>query len=203
MTETLSLRVVKVDLFGSVAEWFKALAWKASSRRKVVRGFESYHFRMFSYIENNPYPGDGLLIGHSDHPGMKMAVMGKYSAQQYMPESGEEVCISISCHNGPFKDTARLSGVFADVLYLRFDDLAGPSEGDINAVQINERLANNVVEFVRKHKDKKKIVLHCFAGMNRSRSMAQAVAEGLKLPYSFTVNNLEVYNAVRSAFQRK
>jgi predicted protein tyrosine phosphatase len=168
-----------------------------------VHRFESCMLRMFSYIEESPYPSDGLLIGHSDYNGLKIMVMGKYGAQQYIPESGEEVCISICCKNGPFADKAKLSGMFAEILYLRFDDLDGPSHGDENAVQINEKIANKVVEFVLKHKDKKKLLLHCYAGINRSRSMAQAIAEGLELPYHFTVNNHAVYQAVQDAFQRK
>jgi predicted protein tyrosine phosphatase len=155
------------------------------------------------YIEGNPYPGDGLMIGHASHDGLKLAVMGKYGAQQYEPESGDEVAISISCKNGPYQGKTKLSGRFQDILYLEFDDLAGPSQGDINAIQISSDIADRVVDFVLKHRHRKKILVHCYAGMNRSRSTAAAIAEALGLPYIFTINNKEVYKAVLRAFRKR
>ena len=41
--------------YGEVAEWFKALAWKASSRRKPARGFEFHLLRQRDFpVEETP-----------------------------------------------------------------------------------------------------------------------------------------------------
>lgn len=161
----------------------------------------------FSYSPQDPFPQDGFIVtdeypSEQTYDGIKLLVLGQFSAERYQPETGEEVCISIMAKNDASFGVAdaKLSGMFRDILRLRFDDLAVGSADHETAVSITEDQARQVVQFVKSHKDKKKFVIHCFAGMSRSRSTAGAIADYLDLPYDFTVMNTHVYNTIIDAF---
>lgn len=131
---------------------------------------------------------DGF-IGPRDYQGIDIKVFGRSTAEKYVPIHNE-VVISIRCFGD---DIARLNPDFKDYLYLEFDDCKTSRDG----VEINDVQVYKTVEFVRKHIDvADRIVIHCFAGISRSRSIAAAIADGFNLPYKFTAVNSTVYNKV-------
>lgn len=156
------------------------------------------------YKHESPFPEDGRIAADTlDYTGLEIEVLGEYSARQYTPQDNE-VCISITTRPG--RAVLNVSPVplhpnFVDVLRLQFDDTAVSHLGDDQARSITRHQARDVAAFVAKHKDKKKLVIHCFAGMSRSRSMAAAIAEVLDIPFRFTVLNPHVYRAVKDAFE--
>lgn len=143
-----------------------------------------------------------------NYKGLQLEVMGLASAEAYVP-GDDEVCISIYAYYHPeFKGTSRpenLSKKFVDILYMEFDDRPDMKYYDPRfdtAIEITEAQAAKIAQFVIKHRDKKKIVIHCFAGASRSRSTAAAIATVLKLPYSFTVLNTRVFTYVKAALEQ-
>ena len=172
-------------------------------------GFDSRAFRFFLitvmlYKPQEPFPEDGFVASDTPYTGLHVLVLGEYSARQYVPAENE-VCISIISR--PYRGLLNTSPVplhpqFVDVLRLRFDDTAVSHRGDEAAQSITPEQSQQVAEFTRKHTDKNKLVIHCFAGMSRSRSMAAAIAESLQLPFKFTVVNPHVFNSVKQAFVR-
>lgn len=162
----------------------------------------------FTYSEESPFKYDGFspfdgCTSETEYTGMKIVVMGEYSARKYIP-GDDEVCISITTRNkvGFNVGDVPLDHRFEDILRLKFDDTAVDSMGSDSPESITSQQADSVVQFVLKHRNRKKIVIHCFAGVSRSRSMAAAIVDSLDLPYSFTVLNLHVYDAVIDAFKR-
>jgi predicted protein tyrosine phosphatase len=142
------------------------------------------------------FPNDGFH-GEEPYTGLRLEVCGQWSASQHQP-GPDEVCISISCERWGER-VPRLSGMFADILRLEFNDVQVDSDG----TTISPAQAEKVAKFVLKHRDKKKMLVHCFAGVNRSRSTASAIAEVLQLPYTYTAKNQSVYNAVKAALLKE
>lgn len=151
----------------------------------------------------NPFPEDGFIGSPEDYTGLHIEVMGEFSARKYIPKDSE-VCISITAT--PSQKFAvydvPVHQNFIDVLRLKFDDTAVDRKWDVFARSISSEQCQQVVEFVKKHADKNKLVIHCFAGVSRSRSMAAAIAEYLNLPFKFTVYNEHVYMTVMHAFKQ-
>lgn len=159
-----------------------------------------------TYRPEDPFPQDGFIATdevqfEDQYDGLKVLVLGQYAAERYQPKTGEEVCISITAkHDLAFGyGNAKLSGMFRDVLCLNFDDVAVGSAEHETAESITPEQAKQVAEFANKHRNMKTLVVHCFAGMSRSRSMASAIADYFDLPYSFTVLNPHVYDSVVDA----
>jgi predicted protein tyrosine phosphatase len=147
---------------------------------------------------DNPFPEDGFQgEDEATYSNLRLEVFGQYQCQQYEP-GDDEVCISISsAGHGIVNPT--LPAEFVDVLRLEFDDTAVGDFGMVNAKTISNEQADLLAQFVSKHFARKKLVIHCFAGMSRSRSAAGAIAEVLTLPYRYTIMNPSVYNTVRIA----
>jgi predicted protein tyrosine phosphatase len=156
------------------------------------------------WVQHSPFPRDGLLM--QGYGGLKLEVMSQAQARKYTPINNE-VCISIRAYPGGVLDSnvVELSDQFADVLSLQFDD--NPDDhnllpGMVDVIPMTAQQADDIAQFVLKHRDnKQKIVIHCFAGISRSRSTAAAIADVLELPYSFTVKNTHVYNLVSEALR--
>ncbi|HYD54123.1 MAG TPA: hypothetical protein VEA99_15920 [Gemmatimonadaceae bacterium] len=89
------------------------------------------------------------------------------------------------------------------MLTLEFEDTGSYADyveqGRDNPRGITQEQAAAVAAFVLRHRHRRAIVLHCAAGVSRSRSMAAAITEALKLPYEFTAVNDDVHRAVRRA----
>ncbi len=66
-----------------------------------------------------------------------------------------------------------------DVLTLYFDDITKPQEG----VQISDAQANAIVQFLLAHsEDVDTLLIHCFAGISRSRAVERFAREMLGMP---------------------
>jgi len=137
----------------------------------------------------------------SGYHGCDVVVLGQGQAKMYIPETDNEVCISISSeHWGDFKPI--LSDKFHEVLRLNFDDIAIGDTDLENANSITPHQANEVVRFFDKHKDSHRIIIHCFAGMSRSRSMAGALCKCFGLPFRYTVLNQHVEDQITQAYHK-
>jgi len=139
--------------------------------------------------------------------GIQLHVMSREEAEAYVPGE-EEVCISISSFNPdhPYPmDSARpakLSDKFDDVLRMVFDDIqpdfCEPHKQCVDSGQMKgytEEDAEKVAEFIRKHiNTKKKLVIHCYMGISRSRSIAAATAQAFFMKQKFDIYNVQVFN---------
>lgn len=149
---------------------------------------------------------DGVIPGNEGHKKIRMYVVSRKEAESYVPTPGiMSVCISLwdkTVSDAP----AKISGMFQDVLYLEFDDTeeVGPEmAGWPPEILYNDALADQVAEFVNKYIDTAQVlVIHCFAGINRSRSMSSAIAKHFDLPYKWSVGNALVYDTTLAALQR-
>ncbi len=123
---------------------------------------------------------------------MQMRVLSAPKLARYMP-AADEVLVTISTPGGHAR--ADVAG-WVDVLALVFDDtgsLASPRPG-VRPMNIED--ARRVVAFVWRHRERRRLVISCDAGVSRSRSIAAAVAQHLKLPYRWTVLNENVFTLV-------
>lgn len=135
-----------------------------------------------------------------DYTGLHIRVMSAPKARAYVPGGGE-IVISI---RSPGEPVLPLSPQFDAVLRLVFSDVgefAPLSAGDVEVrATITAAQADQLAAFVRAHPDATVLVLHCAAGVSRSRSAAAAICTALDLPYRFSVVNDDVYYTVLRAF---
>lgn len=157
---------------------------------------------------------DDAFTGPSDYSGLRVEVAAQHvlcnehvCAENYVP-GADEVCISITAIHpmmGEDPDGTKLailSDSFVEVLRLQFDDRPDDREFVLkykDAVLITEQQAAQIGEFVWRNRNRKKLLIHCFGGVSRSRSTAAAVANFLMLPYRYTVFNSRVFNLVTNA----
>lgn len=80
-----------------------------------------------------------------------------------------------------------------------FEDVSIFADHSADDSSISEAQAASVATFVREHAGADTLLLHCAAGVSRSRSMAAAICDVLGLPYQWTVLNDDVYRRVRTA----
>lgn len=109
---------------------------------------------------------------------------------------GPHILISI-CDNG-FPAVRPFNGEVIDILRLEFIDIdINKCEPEIlNAVMFGKVVGECLVQpshgvelknFLEQHKDVKNIVIHCYAGVSRSVSMAQAIVDAFKISRSILV----------------
>lgn len=138
----------------------------------------------------------------AEYTGRKVRVLSAAKARVYRPGHGE-VAISI---RGPGDPEVRLSSRFIALLPLVFDDtgIFATRSADSTSTDtiMTAEQADAAVAFVREHRDANTLVIHCTAGVSRSRSLAAAICRALELPYEFTVRNQDVYRATLGAFAR-
>jgi predicted protein tyrosine phosphatase len=134
--------------------------------------------------------------------GLKVRVMSAAKANRYTP-GDDEVAISIQ---GTAERPAALSRKFRDILSLVFDDTCEFADytihGHDNPTSITSEQADAVAAFVNQHRDAHALLIHCAAGISRSRSILSAICNALDLPYTWTVVNHDVYRQVTDAFNR-
>lgn len=135
-----------------------------------------------------------------DYAGPRILVLDARAAARYRPRR-DEVCISIRDRGAR---ELGLSSRFVDVLRLAFDDVSlYAADLGAEARSITPEQADAVIAFFERHRHRQRLVLHCTAGISRSRSAAAALAECYGLPYRFCCVNDDVARAVRSAFIRR
>lgn len=137
---------------------------------------------------------DGYVgVGHEPQGGvLQLRVMSVQKIQRYIP-GADEVLISIRSHGAL---AARVPDGWVDILFLAFDDtgaLAAPASA---ARGMTPSDATAVLRFVRRNRQRRRLVIQCEAGVSRSRSLASAVAQVLQLPYRWTVLNDGVFDLV-------
>lgn len=117
-------------------------------------------------------------------------VLSRDEAVRATPARGGVV---ISIRAAGMEQPALRSGWKA-VLFLEIDDvdLHGNLEPGVDVRPPAAALA----DFVRTHRRAPQILLHCHAGVSRSRSAAAAICEAFGWPYRWTVLHQPIYDAV-------
>jgi predicted protein tyrosine phosphatase len=110
------------------------------------------------------------------HRPIEFLVLSRDAAERYEPR-GVEACISIS---DPLADPAQLSGNFAAILRLAFNDItASPATDDI---LFGPDHAEEIIRFVKQQPDVDRIMVHCGAGVSRSPGVALGVCDAFGWP---------------------
>lgn len=101
----------------------------------------------------------------------------EYVIQHYYPAGMEDMVeksdtyavISIQdSHTDGFGITFSENQYCKAVLTLKFDDIIRPVDG---AQIFTEEMAEQIIHFIRKHKDVDTLLIHCYAGQSRSRAV--------------------------------
>lgn len=150
-------------------------------------------------------PTHGASGGVSEeraYAGIRVRVLSASKASAYHPGVNE---VAIAIRGRTEKNTA-LSPRFTEVLHLVFDDTSPYATyaevGEDNPSTISDEQADSVAAFVLRHRGRSALLIHCTAGVSRSRSLAAAVCSSLHLPYEWTVVNDDVQRAVLAAMRR-
>ncbi len=128
-------------------------------------------------------------------PAQTVVVLSASKAARHRP-SARTAVISIRGARDP---EIALSTRYRATLRLVFEDVSIVAEDPTDDGSISAAQAASVAAFVRQHADAGTLLLHCAAGVSRSRSMAAAICDVLGLPYQWTVLNDDVYRRVRTA----
>jgi len=128
-------------------------------------------------------------------PALTVVVMSASKAARHRP-SARTAVISIRGARDP---EIPLSTRYRPILRLVFEDVFIFADHPADDSSVSEAQAASVAMFVREHADADTLLLHCAAGVSRSRSMAAAICDVLGLPYQWTVLNDDVYRRVRTA----
>jgi len=94
----------------------------------------------------------------------------RLTAENIVPSAGD-VIISIYTPNG---SPAVLQQGWADVLLLSFHD---SDVSDVDVELFSDHHAKQIFEFVEKHKDVERLVVHCDMGHSRSAAIAIYLSE--------------------------
>lgn len=145
----------------------------------------------------------------------EIVVMSREQAEAYVPETDTELCISIISHNPDYpypSDSARdvvLSDKFKAVCRLEIDDIdpvlfpshqEAVNEGYMFPMTKEE--AGAVKAFTEEHfHTATKLIVHCYMGISRSRSMAEAIRKRFFVHQEpFVVRNQFVYDMMMEAY---
>lgn len=147
----------------------------------------------------------------------KIIVMSRLQAEEYVPKNkDDEVCISINFPQPIFEFQYNLMQKFRDVLFLKIIDNGGDTPefliknklgGPLGHVGASEDYfgalhARKVIDFLEKNKDAKTVVIHCLAGVSRSRSLAAAIAQQYNTEQTFVVHNPFLFDKFVSEHKR-
>ena len=131
-------------------------------------------------------------------PAQRLVVLSASEAAKW-PASRQTVVISI---RGAQDRETPLSSRYRGVLRLTFEDLSESDDGEeSNTISVEQAAA--VARFIREHADARTLMLHCQMGVSRSRSVAAALCDVERRPYSYTAVNDPVYRRVRAALERE
>jgi predicted protein tyrosine phosphatase len=101
----------------------------------------------------------------------KFVVLSREEAERYEPRE-REICISIA---DPDAEPARISGRFAAVLRLHFNDVI--ERGEPSDVLFSADHARAIKEFVHEWPNATHVVVHCNAGVSRSPGVALGLCD--------------------------
>lgn len=102
---------------------------------------------------------------------MKSVVFYPRAVAEKLAPTGQEVIVSIHDRNqGP----AALQSGWKDVLRLSFHDTDVAKE---NYDVFNEAQAREVIDFIARHADVERIVVHCNMGVSRSAAVAMFISD--------------------------
>jgi predicted protein tyrosine phosphatase len=101
----------------------------------------------------------------------KFVVLSREEAERYEPRE-REICISIA---DPDAEPARISGRFAAVLRLHFNDVI--ERGEASDVLFSAGHARAIKEFVHEWPNATHVVVHCNAGVSRSPGVALGLCD--------------------------
>ncbi len=137
----------------------------------------------------------------------------EYVMQHYYPVGLEEmveksdnyVVISIQdSHTNGFGVTFTENQFCKGVLTLYFDDIAGEVD---KAVLFSMEMAEQIIEFIKKHKKVETLLIHCYAGQSRSCAVgafAVKMLGGDNSVYFEKYNpNMYVYDTLVKAYEMK
>ena len=141
------------------------------------------------------HPANAGAPTERQSPAQTVVVMSASKAARHR-ESASTAVISIRGARDP---EIPLSTKYRAVLRLAFDDISAFADHSTDDASISDEQAHSVAAFVRAHADADTLLLHCAAGVSRSRSMAAAICDVRGLPYEWTVINDDVYRRVRVA----
>lgn len=144
------------------------------------------------------HPANAGARAEAESPALQVTVLGANKAARYR-FTREHAVISIRDADAP---EPPLADGYRAVLRLAFDDVSAFVSATRERTSISDQQADAVAAFVRAHHDCRVLVLHCGAGVSRSRSMAAAICEILHLPYRWTVVNPDVFHRVKDALLR-
>ena len=138
------------------------------------------------------YAGPGT---EADRQGLQMRVLREAKACRYVP-GPDDVCLSI--HSRAASAPVLRPG-WVEVLTVACDDTGRYAEAVPGAQTLIAQEAAAIVGSVRRHLGRRRLVIHCAAGVSRPRSVASALADVFGLPYRWTVFNTDVVAAIRAA----
>ena len=131
-------------------------------------------------------------------PAQRIVVLSASQAAKW-PASRQAAVISI---RGAQDRETPLSKRYRGVLRLTFEDMSEYNDG-AEANTISAEQAAAVARFVQEHVGVRTLMLHCQMGISRSRSVAAAICDVERRPYTFTAINDSVYRMVRAALERE
>ena len=102
----------------------------------------------------------------------------KHNQYEYNQRKDTYAVISIQDTNGfgiEFTENRYCKGV----LTLYFDDIEEPCPG---YMLITKAQAGQIIRFIKKHKDVDTLLIHCYAGVSRSRAVGVFAREVLQIP---------------------
>ena len=145
-------------------------------------------------LARDGYAGPG---NEADWRGLQMLVLSEPKARRYQP-GPDEVCVSI---RGRATAPIVLRSGWVAVLDVACDDTGPYAAATSSARALTREQAREILTFVQRHLHRRRLVLHCHAGVSRSRSVAAAIAELFRLPYHWTPLNTDAVAAIRAAAQ--
>ncbi len=143
-------------------------------------------------LAHDGYAGPGV---EGATPGLTMRVLSESKVRRYAP-GPDEVCISIRARCAA---PLSLHPDWVEVLRIACDDTGPYASPPLNAQALTREDAAAILTFVRRHLGRRRLVVHCVAGVSRSRSVAAAVARVFGLPYRWTALNADVMSAMQAA----
>lgn len=111
------------------------------------------------------------------------------------------ISIQDTAHGG-FGFELKQNAYCFDVLTVYFDDIDHPQHG---AKLMTEAQADEIIRFIEKHRDDvRTLLIHCFAGISRSKAVERFARKMLELPpANDDFYNSYVYDMLRQQYRKQ